>query len=482
MNFTSLRLLHRSLDERQLTWAIRFLFGISLLLIIALSYSYHTINRELIYYSERVDHTQHLLITLEKVSSKLYETLYYSRSYLLLKDTKNQQAILKNLNSLTPLLNHLDSLLESPPQQKRLEALKTTLATHYTKMYASWTDTTYLPDRQSQEVLLGEASALMDRSHRLIAEMTSVENKLMHNRMQSRNNYKQQVFRFNWVIMLVALVFLSSSFILLDRELQRNNLYRLELENKVENLNRSNNELEQFAYVASHDLQEPLRKIQSFSDRLLLKHSGALADEAQLMIFKINDSAKRMQLLINDLLEFSRLINPGTLVQVVDLNDVLDEVKSNLSEIIADRKVVIRSDELPSLEAYPIQMVQLFQNLLSNSIKYCLPEKTPTVSVSYALVEGFSIPLPSIKPAHQELHFHQIVFGDNGIGFSPEYAEKIFIIFQRLHARDEFDGTGIGLAICRRIISNHNGYIFAEGKEGKGAKFYVYLPIQPFIS
>ncbi|GAB3172360.1 hypothetical protein GCM10027291_27020 [Telluribacter humicola] len=468
------------MDERQLTWAIRFLFGISILLIIALSYSYHKINEELIFYSERVDHTQQIMNTLEKTSSKFYQTVYHGRTYLLLRDEANKRAIHKHISDLDPLLNQLDSLITPPPLNKRVKELEATLDELYERTHIYWTDSTYTANRQDQEALLRDASVLIAEANRIMDDLSIAQTKLMHNRMQSRDNYKKQVFRYNWVIMLVALVFLTASFILLDRELRRNNLYRIELENKVENLNRSNNELEQFAYVASHDLQEPLRKIQSFSDRLLLKHRQQLKGDALIMLDKINDSAQRMQLLINDLLAFSRLVNPGDNAQEVDLNEILKEVKSNLSETIKERNVVIDSAYLPGLEAYPVQMIQLFQNLVSNSIKYSKPEVIPHITISYKLVGGSEI--PNIKPAHKELQFHRIEFADNGIGFSPEYAEKIFVIFQRLHGRGEFEGTGIGLAICRRVISNHNGYIIAEGQEGKGAKFFIYLPIQPFIS
>ncbi|WP_247231809.1 ATP-binding protein [Telluribacter sp. SYSU D00476] len=480
MNLTSLQLLNRSLDERQLIWTIRFLFGISILLIIALSYSYHTINQELIHYSERVDHTQRTLIILEKTTSKFYQTIYHGRTYLLLRDEANKRAILENIRELNPLMDELDSLITPPPLNRRVKELDATMDQLYERTHVYWTDSTYSTNRQEQEALLREASVLIEQANRIINDLNKAETKLMHNRMQSRDNYKQQVYRYNWVIMLVALVFLSSSFILLDRELRRNNLYRIELENKVENLNRSNSELEQFAYVASHDLQEPLRKIQSFSDRLLLKHRHQLKDDALIMLDKINESAQRMQLLINDLLAFSRLVNPGYKAQQVDLNEVLEEVKNNLSETIKEQNAVIISAELPSLEAYPVQMTQLFQNLISNSIKYSKPEVSPRIAISYRLVGGAEI--PDIKPAHKDLQFHRIEFADNGIGFSPEYAEKIFVIFQRLHGRDEFEGTGIGLAICRRVISNHNGYIIAEGQEGKGARFFIYLPLQPFIS
>jgi light-regulated signal transduction histidine kinase (bacteriophytochrome) len=329
-------------------------------------------------------------------------------------------------------------------------------------------------------VLSKKKNAEVDSMTKLIVRMRHVEDQLMYNRVQSRENYTAQVYRYNWIIMLVAIVFLSSAFVLLDRELRRNKFYRVDLENKIENLNRSNSELEQFAYVASHDLQEPLRKIRSFSDRLVTKYQNEVSEEIFTMLGKIDGSAQRMQLLINDLLAFSRIVKTGAEVKMVNLNISLSDAKSNLSEMILENKATVHSEVLPTIEGYGSQMVQLFQNLLSNSIKYHQENIRPVIRITHRLVEGEII--PGIKSSHSDIQFHQIKVSDNGIGFKKEFAEKIFIIFKRLHGQHEFAGTGIGLAICKRVVSNHNGYIFAESTGQNGANFYIYLPAESLLN
>jgi len=184
--------------------------------------------------------------------------------------------------------------------------------------------------------------------------------------------------------------------------------------------------------------------------------------------------------LINDLLSFSRIVKTTTDIKLVNLNTSLSEAKWNLSETILENKATIHSELLPSIEAYGTQMVQLFQNLISNAIKYHQENLRPIVRITHRLVEGSVI--PGIQPSHQDIQFHQIKVSDNGIGFKKEYAEKIFIIFKRLHSQSEFSGTGIGLAICKRVVSNHNGYIFAESLEGEGSNFYIYLPAESLLS
>lgn len=478
MNRKITRLLNRSLTERQLTTIVRFLCGISLLLIIGLSYSYHTINKDLLYYSERVDHTQRALLNLQKLSAVLYQTTYYGRSYLLLGDSLNKSLIIEKSALIAPIISTLDSTFKDhPPQTKRLRVVQSELDSFRLKTRLFVSDSIFRLEPSQRTSFLEDGSRIIGKINKLTEEMSGVELKLMHNRTQSRDSYKTQVYSFNWVIMAVALVFLVSSFVLLDQEVRRNRLYRIELENKIEDLNRSNSELEQFAYVASHDLQEPLRKIRAFSDRLASKYQSDLAPDAREIIQKIYGSSQRMQALINDLLAFSRLVKRDAAPKTTDLNRVLREVRQQMSESIRENKAIILSSGLPSIEGYESQIVQLFQNLIANSIKYRKPDVAPVIEITYKQVSSSSI--PSLKTINPERTFHQFIFSDNGIGFCPEYAEKIFIIFQRLHSRDIYDGTGIGLAICRRVVANHGGYIFAEGEENVGAKLFVYLPLHP---
>jgi signal transduction histidine kinase len=481
MKLSTFGLLHRSLSEQQFSWIIRFLFGASLLLIIALSYSYHNISKELIYYSEKVDQTQRVINRLNEVSEGVSQTTYMSNTFLFSKDTLYTNKTLAAMKSLPKVVEKLDSMIAAgTPQKKRVAYLKAHLNEFYNYTIAIHGPAQTSVSAQATEFLYTRRNIEIDLIEKLIAEMNVFENKLMHNRVQSRDNYMQQAFSYNWIIMLVAIIFLAAAFLLLDRELRRNKLYRVDLENKVENLNRSNSELEQFAYIASHDLQEPLRKIRSFSDRTISKYREELSEDVFHLLRKIDDSSTRMQVLINDLLSFSRIVNTGAQLKMVSLSTSLSVAKSNLSEMMMETNGTIQSEPLPTVEAYGTQMIQLFQNLLSNSLKYHRKNVRPVIKITHRLVDGEII--PKIKPAHRDIQFHQIKISDNGIGFEKEFSEKIFVIFQRLHDRTQFEGTGIGLAICRRIVSNHNGYIFAESPEGEGANFYIYLPTQSLLS
>ncbi|MCF0059702.1 ATP-binding protein [Dyadobacter sp. CY356] len=480
MKLSTFYLLNRTLSEHSLSLITRFLFGTSLILIIALSYSYNEINQELINYSEKVNQTQRVISGLHQLSSAIYETAQHTNSYLSLKDTAYVNKTLASLKTIVPLTIRTDTLIaENKAQHKRLSAFRD----HYTQFEINTNKLINGGNSLNPAivyVLSKRRNAEVDSMTKLVVSMKRVEDQLMYNRVRSRENYTAQVFRYNWIIMLVAIVFLSSAFVLLDRELRRNKFYRVDLENKIENLNRSNSELEQFAYVASHDLQEPLRKIRSFSDRLMTKYQNEFSEEIFTMLSKIDVSAQRMQLLINDLLSFSRIVKTGTEVKMINLNTALSDARSNLSEMILENKAVIHSDNLPTIEGYGSQMIQLFQNLLSNSLKYHKENVRPVIRITHRLVDGEII--PGIKPSHSDIQFHQIRVSDNGIGFKKEFAEKIFVIFKRLHGQNEFAGTGIGLAICKRVVSNHNGYIFAESMEGNGANFYIYLPSESLLN
>lgn len=246
-----------------------------------------------------------------------------------------------------------------------------------------------------------------------------------------------------------------------------------ELEMSNEELRRSNEELSQYAYVASHDLQEPLRKIRMFS--------GMLGDTAELSpvnasrLNKINSSAERMTLLIKDLLEFSRLLNSDNLRKPVDLNQVVAEIMSDFELMIAEKQAVVEIGQLPVVEAVPLQMNQLFYNLVGNSLKFTQVGLAPAISIlsqPIALEEAERF----IRKPRPEWQYHRISVRDNGIGFEQKYAEQIFEVFKRLHTREVYSGSGIGLALCRRIVSNHNGYLYAESTPGEGTVFHIIIP------
>ncbi|MCC6126112.1 MAG: hypothetical protein IT426_14215 [Pirellulales bacterium] len=242
----------------------------------------------------------------------------------------------------------------------------------------------------------------------------------------------------------------------------------------AEELERSNRELEQFAYVASHDLQEPLRKIRTFSDRLLLKQAEKLDDDGRECLERMQSAAVRMQSLIDGLLSLSRVTTRGQNFEVVDLAQIAAEVVSDLEEPIQKLNGMVEVGKLPSIQADPLQMRQLIQNLIANALKFHREGVPPVVCISGRYVHG-----PESRKAGQSPTDEQcrIVVEDNGVGFEEKYAERIFGIFQRLHPRDVYDGTGIGLAICRRIAEHHGGTIAAHGSPDKGCTFEVLLPV-----
>lgn len=236
-------------------------------------------------------------------------------------------------------------------------------------------------------------------------------------------------------------------------------------------LETSNRELQDFASIAAHDLQEPLRKIQSFSDRLVTKIKDQLSPEALDYLQRIQNSAGRMQTLINDLLSYSRVTTKAQPFSRVSLDQILSQVVSDLELRIEQTKASVRWENLPTLDSDPTQMRQLFQNLIGNALKFTAKDQVAQVKISGRVFED-----PSDKGAHQRIC--QILVEDNGIGFDEKYLDRIFTLFQRLHGRQEYEGTGIGLAICRKIVDRHGGTLTARSEPGKGATFIISLPQQ----
>lgn len=237
-------------------------------------------------------------------------------------------------------------------------------------------------------------------------------------------------------------------------------------------LEQSNASLEEFAYVASHDLKEPLRKISTFGDRLAASQTANLTPDGKIYLQKIVDASQRMQTMISDLLSISMISN-NTSFEKYSLQKILDETVQTLEFKIEQQNAAVKSDPLPEANIIPSQFRQLFQNLLSNSLKFVRPEVQPLIIISYSLVNPSEVNQYQLA---QSGKYHRIEFKDNGIGFENEFAGKIFAIFQRLHGRSEYEGSGIGLAICKKIVEHHGGVIFASSVLGEGATFTIILP------
>lgn len=272
--------------------------------------------------------------------------------------------------------------------------------------------------------------------------------------------------------------------IAVNRSLELEILERKASEEKVKELNRQlleniarlesvNKDLDLFAFMASHDLQAPLRKIRMFSDRLLAGPEESLSKDSRLYLSRIQGVSKRMQDLINDILRFSKISVEKESFEEVDLNGVLQEVLSEMEGVIQEKNAEIILEPLPILPASTVLMGPLFSNLISNSLKYSKSQQPPRIRVRYEAAAPSGLNGREAEPLYGRIYIE-----DNGIGFDQKYAEQIFDMFRRLHPTAEYEGTGIGLALCKKIVEMHKGFISAIGKPGEGSVFIVSLPLR----
>ena len=246
-----------------------------------------------------------------------------------------------------------------------------------------------------------------------------------------------------------------------------------ELKQKNADLEKMNKELQSFTYISSHDLQEPLRKIQTFASHILDKEFRNLSETGKGYFNRMHDSASRMQLLIDDLLAYSRTTTSERKFEDTPLTDILEAVKRELREEFEQKKAVIEAQPLGNVKIIPFQFHQLFYNLISNSLKFSRPDVRPRITITSEVVAGRSLKKNEFDPAAE---YHHLRFSDNGIGFEQKYGERIFEVFQRLNGKNEYSGTGIGLAIVKKIVENHKGIIEAKGQLNAGATFDIFIP------
>lgn len=250
------------------------------------------------------------------------------------------------------------------------------------------------------------------------------------------------------------------------------------LKQSIQHLERSNKELEQYAYAASHDLQEPLRKIQTFSNYLWELQGDKLDEKGRNYLRRINASSQRMSTLIKDILNFSS-VNDAVDFAATDLNSEVSNVLQDLELLINQKGATIEKGVLPQIDAIPLQIRQLFYNLVYNALKFTAEDRPPHIKISARKLGAKEVRTHSML--NDKKTYFELVVEDNGIGFSNAHTQQIFSLFKRLNSKDDFEGSGIGLALCLKVVQNHQGVIYARGEEGKGARFYVILPQHQYI-
>ena len=265
------------------------------------------------------------------------------------------------------------------------------------------------------------------------------------------------------------------AFIAFVRDIDEQKRNALELEQKKAQLETSNQELEQFAHVASHDMKEPIRKVRIFIEQLKNDSLSILSPKGKSYLDKVQNAASRLTNMVDGVLSYSAVKSEGIKLEKVDLNEIIKNVLDDFELIIAEKGATIHFDTLPVLEGASFLLYQLFYNLINNALKFSKPDIPPIIKIAAKELAEHTLVSSSLD---KSLSYVEITIEDNGIGFSQENAEKIFKTFTRLHSKDQFEGTGLGLSLCKNIVAKHHGIIKAEGMEGEGAKFIIILPVE----
>jgi signal transduction histidine kinase len=466
-------------------------FGFGLLVLLLLlnaSLSYYA-TADLIEKESRVQGTLSFLMALKDTFSALQEGEAGQRGFLITGEEKYLEPYEKSLATIDSHIATLVTLQSQLPEQRpNIQQLIELIARKQEEMQRVVALRKSNLDRAAFNLERTDRGyQLMEDIRTLVSSMELLEYNLMRQQRQEATQSRRQVMFAIAVATFTGLLLVGAVFVLIQRAIRRQQedaeklaLTNEELEAIVsdrtlaierysQELKRSNRELQDFAFVASHDLQEPLRKIRAFGDRLKDKLSPQDQNASAMdYVERMQSAAERMSLLINDLLEFSRVSTRPAEFQSISLQTVLEDVLEDLSEMVAQKDAQIIADPLPNIEADPTQMRQLFQNLLSNAMKFTAEDARPVIHVG---AETFTKQFDS-----ESRSWWRIMLEDNGIGFDQRFAERIFTPFQRLHGRGKYSGSGIGLAVCRRVVERHGGSIRVVSRPGLGTKFTVELP------
>ncbi len=488
-------------------------FGVILAaLIIDALFSYRAL-QALIANNQRVLASADLLRELELTLSSMKDAETGSRGYLITGQEDYLEPYNEALNQLDLHRERLQSLTTNRAlQASRIPRLeKLILDERRILSEVNFQRSTRGFEEAKQTILTGKGKMKMGELRALVEEMGAEEATYLQELEREAEDSHHTVRLTFTLVSLVALIFVASMYVLLNLDITRrqrsaealreaNDLLeervesrtlqlqstneslleeiaeRKRAEEKLEQftieLERSNRELQDFAFVASHDLQEPLRKIQAFGDRLKSKYGASLNDDGNDYLERMGSAARRMHTLINDLLTYSRVTSKAQPFVEVSLEAIAHEVLNDLEVRVQQTGGCVELEALPSIAADALQMRQLLQNLIGNGLKFHRPEVAPIVKISSRILNREEANLVESKAEE----VCELKVEDNGIGFDEKYLDRIFTPFQRLHSRSEYEGTGMGLAVCRKIVERHNGAITVRSTIGQGTTFFVMLP------
>jgi signal transduction histidine kinase len=436
-------------------------------------YSYYQYGKD----TERVRHTYQVIGALESTLSLVKDVETGARGFVISRDSSYLEPYHVALQQLPAKLNEVRGLTTDSPLQVQRTAVLEQLVwgkVNVVKLRIK----TLLTDRQKSLGYSDEGKRRMNELRRHIAIMVETEKALMTTRNWQANRSFRNTLILIFALSVLTFMALALSYWQLERELVRRQKteeqlrdYESRLKEQIRQLEASNQELERFAFVASHDLQEPLRKMQSFATLVTERYANLLNDESKSYMSKIIKSAERMSKLIKDLLDFARMSSNREDFKPVRLDALVRHILDDQELRIKGLNVKVEVGTLPTVHAVGSQLEHLFSNLVSNALKFIRPGVQPFIRIQARAIDG---------RAYAELiadrRYFEITVEDNGIGFDEKYLDHIFKVFQRLHGKNEFEGTGIGLAICKRVVVYHHGFITAHSQLNQGATFVVVLP------
>lgn len=428
-------------------------------------------------YSSQVDHTNRIITQLYKVQDILKEIDIKERGYMLTKDSVYIAELFATYHNLFPSMQLLKGLTNNNKEQYRELSLlgsAIVLRLDYFKKNLDHIDSS---KSTAVSVYYAEGRRLKNECLSYINSMLNRENAMLNDRFKNKQYY-QNITASNLKYLLGIFFFVTIIlFLLMINELKKRIAYQDELYAKLVDLRRSHSELEQIAFAASHDLQEPLRKIKMFSDRLLWLNKDDVDEENKETVERITYATTRMQELIDDMVNLTSLIKEDGVKEPTDLNKILVAVLQDLENRIKNANGVVHQEVLPEITGYPRQFYILFKSLLDNSLKFARKNVPPVIAIRADVTNGDELVDINKDLAHKK--FYRITFSDNGIGFENKFISKMFRIFQRLHSEEsKYEGKGIGLAICQRIMVNHKGIIIAHGHPEVGATFKLFFPVE----
>ncbi|QEC43033.1 sensor histidine kinase [Pseudobacter ginsenosidimutans] len=455
---------------------IAFLLSFVILTVLAVLFYQRLMNTQR--YSNAVEHTYEKLYLLSRVDAYMKDAISSERGFILTRDSTVLEPLLSNAPKINPLIDSLRALTnDNNRQQINVNNLKRIVSERLNQVRTN-VNKAALRENSSQDIRLLQSKVLMNDYYDVLRKIESEERSMLLFRNIQKDSYQANNPKLLYAIFVFATVVFVLSFLFINRELRKRLSFQQQLQNQVGSLNRANIELDQLTNAHSHHLQEPLRKIQTFTTRLLTKQNGNLNEETRMLLEKINTTAEHMHGLTADMAKYSNLISNREAAVDVDLNYVLFKVAEQVdARLTMNHASLVVANTLPVVRGIPMQLAILFEQLIDNSIKFSRRDVPPVITITHEETVGKTISDKLLSVFGGTLYY-KISVVDNGMGFSNEFAEKIFGIFEKLETQQLFlNSKGIGLAMVKRIMINHGGNVSASGYVGQGAVFYLYFPV-----